>query len=60
MDMPTTCPGVPSTILHPRNTWADKKGYDEMAGQLADWFISNFEKYAQDVSEEILAASPKK
>lgn len=60
MAMPKTCPGVPSALLDPRNTWADKKAYDEMASQLASWFIHNFEKYAGGVSEEILAASPKK
>jgi phosphoenolpyruvate carboxykinase (ATP) len=60
MAMPKTCPGVPSEILNPGNTWTDKKAYDDMAGQLAAWFISNFEKYAEGVSEEILAASPKK
>jgi phosphoenolpyruvate carboxykinase (ATP) len=59
MAIPNACPGVPSTLLQPRNTWSDKKAYDEMAAQLAGWFISNFEKYAADSSEEILAASPK-
>jgi phosphoenolpyruvate carboxykinase (ATP) len=60
MAMPKACPGVPSELLNPRITWADKKEYDEMAGKLADWFITNFEKYARDMPEEILAASPKK
>jgi phosphoenolpyruvate carboxykinase (ATP) len=59
MAMPTACPGVPAEILDPRSTWADKKAYDEMAASLASWFISNFEKYAGGVSEEILAAAPK-
>jgi phosphoenolpyruvate carboxykinase (ATP) len=60
MAMPKSCPGVPSELLNPRLTWADKSGYDEMAGKLAGWFIANFEKYAQDMPGEILAASPKK
>ena len=60
MAMPATCPGVPAAILHPRSTWPNPSAYDEMAGHLADWFISNFEKYGKGVSEEILAAAPKK
>jgi phosphoenolpyruvate carboxykinase (ATP) len=59
MLMPKSCPGVPSALLDPRTTWADAAEYDKMARQLAGWFIRNFEKYAGDVSEEILAASPK-
>jgi phosphoenolpyruvate carboxykinase (ATP) len=60
MSMPKSCPGVPSGILDPRNTWPDPSAYDEMAGHLADWFITNFEKYSKGVSEEIRAAAPKK
>jgi len=58
MSMPKTCPGVPSGILNPRTTWPDPLAYDEMAGHLADWFISNFSKYQKEVSEEIRAAAP--
>ncbi len=58
--MPTSCPGVPSGILNPRGTWPEARAYDEMAGHLADWFIRNFEKYADGVSEEIRAAAPVK
>jgi len=60
MAMPTSCPGVPSGLLNPRSTWPDPKAYDEMAANLADWFINNFKKYAEGISGEILAASPKK
>ena len=59
MMMPKECPNVPSEILKPRNTWANKKGYDEKAVALAKQFVKNFEKYASGVSEEILAAAPK-
>ena len=58
ISMPTTCPGVPSEILNPKNTWADKNKYDEKASELAGLFITNFEKYAGGVSEEILTAAP--
>ncbi len=59
MKMPKTCPGVPSEVLNPRNTWADKDAYDTKSKDLARQFIKNFEKYASGVNEEILAAAPK-
>ncbi len=57
--MPTRCPGVPSEILNPRNTWDDKHGYDAKAKDLAMQFVNNFKKYAEGVTEEILSAAPK-
>jgi phosphoenolpyruvate carboxykinase (ATP) len=59
MLMPTSCPDVPAEILNPRNTWADKDSYDSKAKALGAEFINNFKKYANGVSEEILAAAPK-
>jgi phosphoenolpyruvate carboxykinase (ATP) len=59
MAIPTECPGVPAAILNPRSTWADKNAYDEKASYLAGLFVQNFEKYANGVSKEILAAAPK-
>ncbi len=59
MMMPKECPNVPSEILNPRNTWADKNAYDENAIALGKQFIKNFEKYEAGVSEEILVAAPK-
>ncbi len=59
MMMPTECPGVPSEVLNPRETWADKNAYDEKAKELAGQFRKNFEKYASGVNDEILAAAPK-
>jgi phosphoenolpyruvate carboxykinase (ATP) len=58
-EIPASCPGVPSEILVPRNTWADKQAYDEKAKYLAGLFTRNFEKYAAGVTEEIKAAAPK-
>ncbi|MEN9302908.1 MAG: phosphoenolpyruvate carboxykinase [Bacteroidota bacterium] len=56
---PTECDGVPSELLNPRNTWADKSAYDETANNLAGKFVKNFEKFAAETSAEILAAAPK-
>ena len=43
LKMPTTCPGVPSEILDPRNTWKDKEAYDVAADKLRNMFRANFE-----------------
>jgi phosphoenolpyruvate carboxykinase (ATP) len=57
--IPVAAPGVPSDILIPKNTWKDKSAYDEKAKYLAGLFLTNFEKYASGVSEEIISAAPK-
>ncbi len=59
MMIPADCPGVPSEILDPRSTWADKDAYDRVSRDLALQFVRNFEKYALGISEEILQAAPK-
>ncbi len=59
MMMPTECPGVPSEILNPRNTWSDKNEYDKKAKALAMQFVDNFKKYASNASKEIMDAAPK-
>jgi phosphoenolpyruvate carboxykinase (ATP) len=41
LKMPTSCPGVDSKILNPRNTWADKAAYDAAATKLRDMFRKN-------------------
>jgi phosphoenolpyruvate carboxykinase (ATP) len=42
LKMPRSCPGVPSEILDPRNTWSDKSAYDAAATRLRDMFRKNF------------------
>lgn len=44
VQVPTTCPGVPSEVLQPRDTWADKDAYDQQANELAKLFQANFAK----------------
>ena len=56
--VPTTCEGVPDSILQPRETWNDKKKFDNVADLLARMFIENFEQYKEGVSEEVMSSSP--
>lgn len=44
LQMPTSCPEVPSEILNPRNTWNDKDAYDAAAIKLRDMFRAHFEE----------------
>ncbi len=38
-------PGVDPALLDPRATWADPDAYDRKARELADMFITNFERF---------------
>ena len=40
--MPRSCPGVPSEVLNPRNTWDDPEAYDAAAARLRDMFRENY------------------
>ncbi|MEM9917995.1 MAG: phosphoenolpyruvate carboxykinase (ATP) [Bacteroidota bacterium] len=57
--MPKTCPDVPNAILNPRDTWRNEDKYDEMAANLANRFVRNFEPYADKADAEVVAAGPK-
>jgi len=57
LDVPITCPDVPSDVLNPRNTWSDKDAYDVSAKKLAQMFVGNFKKFG-NVSPEIQDAGP--
>lgn len=59
LSMPTSCPGVPSEVLNPRNTWENKANYDNKANELAQEFLKNFEGYEEGSSQDILNAAPK-
>jgi phosphoenolpyruvate carboxykinase (ATP) len=58
-EMPTSCPDVPSELLIPVNTWENKEDYLKKSYDLAAMFVKNFEKYASQANDEILAAAPK-
>jgi phosphoenolpyruvate carboxykinase (ATP) len=58
--IPNSCPEVPEDILNPKNTWADKKAYDEQAKKLANMFVENFKEYSEGTAKEIQDAGPNK
>jgi phosphoenolpyruvate carboxykinase (ATP) len=57
--MPEACPGVPSEILNPRNTWTDKNKYDLKANELAKAFIENFGQFGEFATGEMWESIPK-
>ncbi|HEY7970518.1 MAG TPA: phosphoenolpyruvate carboxykinase (ATP) [Candidatus Limnocylindrales bacterium] len=59
VEVPRTCPDVPSGVLRPRATWADGAAYDRQAGALARMFVENFAAYADGVSDAVRAAGPR-
>ena len=42
--VPKSCPGVPSEMLDPKNTWEDKKAYEERKKKLAKEFCEHFDR----------------
>ena len=54
--MPVAVDGVPSEVLDPRNTWADKDAYDATARDLAARFRTNDANYL--ITDEVRAAGP--
>lgn len=59
IEIPTTCPDVPSEILIPRKAWKDASAYDAQAAKLGGLFNKNFEKYKAESSDAIIGAGPK-
>ena len=58
LEVPIECPGIPSDVLNPRNTWSEKDAYDNSARKLAQMFVENFRKFGS-VAQDIVGAGPK-
>jgi len=58
LDIPSSCPDVPSEVLRPRGTWARAADYDQQAGKLSQMFADNFRRFENDVSPDVRAAGP--
>ncbi len=59
LQIPTVCSHVPSDVLVPRRTWADKQAYDATAAKLAGLFAENFKEFESGTSSAILDAGPR-
>lgn len=58
VEVPTSCPDVPSELLSPRGSWEDPTAYDLQAHRVAEMFAKNFAQFENSVSAEIKAAGP--
>lgn len=58
VQIPMTCPGVPSEVLSPRETWKNDDGYYAKANELANKFRDNFEKFEEFANDEIMSGQP--
>jgi phosphoenolpyruvate carboxykinase (ATP) len=58
LEVPISCPDVPSDVLEPRRTWADPAKYDQYAAKLAEMFRTNFSRFVDQVPPEVAAAGP--
>lgn len=58
LEIPLTCPNVPSEILIPENTWEDKEKFKTIKSKLVNLFIDNFKQFEGKVSPEIAEAGP--
>jgi phosphoenolpyruvate carboxykinase (ATP) len=59
IEVPGSCPGVPTEVLDPRRTWADKAAYDEQARKLAGMFSENYKNYADEMPAGLREAGPR-
>jgi len=62
LQVPMTCPGIPSAMLLPRNTWQDKEAYDAAAKKLAQQFSNHFDKAygGKGIKESVVRQCPGK
>ena len=59
LDIPQSCPGVPSEIMNPIDTWADRDKYIVAAKKLANLFYNNFKEKYPNMPKNITNAGPK-
>jgi phosphoenolpyruvate carboxykinase (ATP) len=59
LEVPTTAPDVPASLLDPRRTWSDPTAYDAQARRLAGMFRENFGQFRAHVPASVVEAGPR-
>jgi len=55
--VPTSCPGVPSEVLDPKQTWPDTAAYEAAANDVVSRFEENFTQFETAVDASVNAAA---
>ena len=55
--MPQDVPGIPNSVLDPRQAWSDATAYDEAARKLVGLFVANFATFQGKVTDEVNAVA---
>jgi phosphoenolpyruvate carboxykinase (ATP) len=58
LHVPKSCPGVPSELLNPKNSWTASTSFKGEVNKLAKLFNENFQKYSDEATKEVIAAGP--
>eukprot|EP00878_Enallax_costatus_P027540 GHUV01029666.1.p1 GENE.GHUV01029666.1~~GHUV01029666.1.p1 ORF type:complete len:482 (+),score=101.42 GHUV01029666.1:138-1583(+) len=66
LQVPSSCPGVPDSILQPQAHWTNHQDYNATLAQLAGMFVDNMQVFLQDgvqivgkdIMQQILAGGP--
>ncbi|KAL2759470.1 hypothetical protein ACRALDRAFT_1060487 [Sodiomyces alcalophilus JCM 7366] len=59
LQVPKTCPNVPSELLNPKKAWtAGAESFENEVRKLGVLFVENFKKYESEATEEVIKAGP--
>jgi len=58
LSVPKTCPGVPDELLNPAKAWTGSADFKEEVKKLGTLFNENFQKYADEATDDVKAAGP--
>ncbi|TLS24592.1 hypothetical protein PpBr36_08719 [Pyricularia pennisetigena] len=59
LQVPKSCPGVPSELLNPKAAWtAGNDSFDIEVKKLGGLFLENFKKYESEATEDVVKAGP--